>query len=80
MGFSDADKAAMLAIKGVGPTVIERLEQLGFASLAEVAGSDPKAINQNVAHMLHATCWANSPLARAAIAAVVDLANARHAK
>lgn len=75
MGFNDQEKAAMLALKGVGPTVIERLEQLGFASLADVAGHDPKAINQMVAQMLHASCWANSPMARSAIAAVVDLAN-----
>lgn len=77
MGFNDHEKTAMLALKGVGPAVITRLEQLGFASLDDVAGHNPEAINQRVAQMLHTTCWANSPLARAAIAAVVDLANDR---
>ncbi|MEZ5704874.1 MAG: helix-hairpin-helix domain-containing protein [Burkholderiaceae bacterium] len=77
MGFSQHEKAAMLGLKGVGPTVIERLEQIGFASLDELAGQSPQAINQAVAQMLHASCWANSPLARNAIAAVVELANTR---
>lgn len=78
MTFNSEERAAMLAVNGVGPTVIDRLEQVGFSSLAELAGQDPKAINQMVAQMLRATCWANSPLARAAITGIVDLANARH--
>jgi L-alanine-DL-glutamate epimerase-like enolase superfamily enzyme len=77
MGFSEQEKQAMLGLKGVGSTVIERLEQIGFASLDQLAGQDPRSINQAVAQMLRASCWANSPLARSAIAAVVDLANAR---
>jgi nucleotidyltransferase/DNA polymerase involved in DNA repair len=78
MGFGAEERQLMLALKGVGPTVVERLEQLGFSSLSDVAGSDPAAINRAVAQMLHASCWANSPMARSAIAAVVDLANQRH--
>lgn len=77
MGFNVAVREAMLALKGVGTTVIDRLEQVGFSSLADVAGNDPQAINQTVAQMLHATCWANSPLVKNAVSAVVDLANAR---
>jgi nucleotidyltransferase/DNA polymerase involved in DNA repair len=77
MGFSEQEKAAMIGLRGVGPTVVERLEQIGFASLDDLAGQSPQAINQAVAQMLHASCWANSPLARNAIAAVVKLANTR---
>ena len=81
MGFDREERQRMLALKGVGPTVIARLEQIGFSSLAELAelaGADPAAINRTVAQMLHASCWANSPLARGAIASVVALANQRH--
>jgi nucleotidyltransferase/DNA polymerase involved in DNA repair len=78
MGFPSDEVQRMLAIKGVGPTVIRRLEEIGFSSLAELAGTNPLAINKTVAEMLHASCWANSPLAKNAIAAVVDLANAQH--
>lgn len=78
MGFDSEERQLMLALKGVGPTVIARLEQIGFSSLAELAGAEPAAINRTVAQMLHASCWANSPLARSAIVAVVALANQRH--
>jgi nucleotidyltransferase/DNA polymerase involved in DNA repair len=78
MGFDAGERQLMLALKGVGPTVIDRLEQIGFSSLADVAGADPTAINRTVAQMLHASCWANSPLAKHAVAAVVSLANQRH--
>lgn len=66
MGFDAEERQLMLALKGVGPTVIDRLEQIGFSSLADVAGTDAMAINRTVAQMLHA------------IAAVVALANQRH--
>jgi nucleotidyltransferase/DNA polymerase involved in DNA repair len=78
MGFPQNEVTQMLAIKGVGPTVVRRLEEIGFSSLAELAGVNPLAINKTVAQMLHASCWANSPLAQKAIAAVVDLANTKH--
>lgn len=78
MNFPQDEVALMLALKGVDPTVIRRLEEIGFSSLAEVAGTDPVAINKTIADMLHASCWANSPLAKKAIASVVDLANTRH--
>ncbi|MEZ5645988.1 MAG: helix-hairpin-helix domain-containing protein [Burkholderiaceae bacterium] len=77
MGFNAQERALMLQLKGVGPTVIERLEQLGFSSLQEMAGRDAQAINRAVAEMLRASCWANSPQARQAIACVVELANQR---
>ena len=33
-GFSDEERAQMLALKGVGATVVARLEQIGFAELS----------------------------------------------
>lgn len=78
MKFPEDEVALMLALKGVGPTVVRRLEEIGFSSLAEIAGTDPIAINRTIAGMLHASCWANSPLAKNAIASVVELANIRH--
>ena len=76
--FDETERASMLALKGVGPTVVQRLEELGFSSLAELAQVDAASINKAVSQMLHATCWANSPLARQAIERVVALANERH--
>lgn len=74
MGFPDSERDAMLALKGVGPTVLQRLEEVGFDRLADLRGIDPEAINRRVAQMMRSTCWSNSPLARAAIRAVVELA------
>jgi hypothetical protein len=74
MGFSAQEKAQMLALEGVGNTVISRLEQLGFSRLEQFKGLTASDITKNVSEMLDATCWHNSPQARAAIQAVIGLA------
>ena len=71
MAFSDSEKTALLAVKGVGPTVVKRLEQIGINSLDELARYDALTIAEMVAEMLHTTCWKNSPQARAAVAAAI---------
>ena len=35
MGFSAIEREKMLALKGVGATVVARLEQIGFSSLSQ---------------------------------------------
>jgi predicted RecB family nuclease len=74
MAFPPGERAALLAVKGVGPTVIDRLEQIGIDSLAVLAASKPEDIVAQVAAMLGATCWKNSPQARRAIADAVAAA------
>jgi hypothetical protein len=74
MGFSELEKTQMLGLKGVGNTVIMRLEQLGFSKLEEFKGKTASDITQHVSEMMDATCWHNSPQARAAIQAVIGLA------
>ncbi len=73
MPFSAQEKLALLALKGVGPTVIARLEQMGIHSLAELATSDVSDILAHASAALGSTCWKNSPQARAAISAAVEL-------
>jgi hypothetical protein len=75
MPFSDTERQAMLQLRGVGATVIQRLEQIGFDSLAELQGVEVAQITRQIAEMLGSTCWHNSPQARASIQAVLDLAN-----
>ena len=36
MPFTQKERDALLDCKGVGPKVVERLEQMGFSSLAEL--------------------------------------------
>jgi len=74
MPFSQDERAALLALKGVGPTVIARLEQMGIESLAELRKSDVGDILAQASAALGSTCWKNSPQARAAITVAVELA------
>ncbi len=67
----------MLALKGVGATVISRLEQIGFSSLAQLNGQDPAFITKQISDMIGSTCWHNSPQARSSIQAIVTLAKSR---
>lgn len=67
MAFSDAERAALLAVKGVGPTVIKRFEEIGIDTLAELANYHADTITNRVAEMLRTSCWKNSPQAKAAI-------------
>jgi predicted RecB family nuclease len=71
MSFPIDQRQRLLAVKGVGPTVIDRLEQIGFDSLNTLAEANVEGIVKQVAAMLGATCWKNSPQARAAIAGAI---------
>lgn len=77
MGFFAAEKQQMLALKGVGETVVARLEQIGFSSLAQLAGKDPAGLTWQIAQMLGSTCWHDNPQARGAIRAIIGLAPCR---
>lgn len=72
--FENHEKKQLLALKGVGPTVIQRFEEIGIATLAELAKYDADEIANRVADMLRTTCWKNSPQAKAAITSAIELA------
>ncbi|MCC7248053.1 MAG: helix-hairpin-helix domain-containing protein [Lysobacter sp.] len=74
MPFPAEERERLLAVKGVGPTVVERLEQIGFDSLAALAQARTEDVVKHVAAMLGASCWQNSPQARAAIAGAIACA------
>jgi predicted RecB family nuclease len=74
MAFSESEKAALLAVKGVGPTVIKRFEEIGIDSFSELASHEPKEIAERVASMLRTTCWKNSPQALAAVESAIERA------
>ncbi len=74
MPFSAQERQQLLALKGVGPTVISRLEQIGFSSLSQLAGQEAADITWQVAQALGSNCWHNSPQARQAINSVIALA------
>lgn len=75
--FSEHERAQLLALNGVGATVVARLEQIGFSQLSQLAGQDPADLTYQISKALGSTCWHNSPQARAAVRAIVDLAQRR---
>ncbi|PJX14611.1 hypothetical protein CWI66_06665 [Halomonas sp. 141] len=61
-------------VKGVGPTVIKRFEEVGIDSFEKLAIHDAKEIAGMVASMLRTTCWKNSPQALSAVEAAITRA------
>ncbi|MEN5302280.1 MULTISPECIES: helix-hairpin-helix domain-containing protein [unclassified Pseudomonas] len=78
MPFSPKERAALLTLKGVGPTVIARLEQMGIESLSDLSTASVTDILARASAAVGSTCWKNSPQARAAIIAAVELAKGSH--
>ena len=74
MAFTATDRRTLLQVRGVGPTVIRRLEEIGIDSMGRLARMDADSICRQVAAHLRATCWANSPQARAAIEGAIAAA------
>jgi predicted flap endonuclease-1-like 5' DNA nuclease len=72
--FLPAERATLLAVKGVGPTVVARLEQMGFSSLVQLAEADARDILAQGASLTGSSCWKNSPQAQAAVAAAIAAA------
>ncbi len=74
MAFSHDEKRALLAVKGVGPTVIKRFEDVGIDSFEQLARYEATTIAERVASMLRTTCWKNSPQALSAVEAAIQCA------
>lgn len=74
MPFPEDERRALLAVPGVGPTVVMRLQQLGFHSLTQLSQATAADILARAATLTASTCWKNSPQARAAIEAAIALA------
>lgn len=74
--FSTEERARLLALHGVGPKIIERLEQMGFSSLEQLRSAEVQEILAQGSTLTGSSCWKNSPQAKAAIQAVLELASA----
>ncbi len=76
MGFPPAERAILLSVRGVGPGVVTRLEQLGINTLATLARQDAGTICTDIAAMLGSTCWRDQPKAKQAVADAIEKARA----
>lgn len=77
MPFPAEERQALLQVKGVGPAVVARLEQMGFACLAHLSQANALDILARGAAITGSSCWKNSPQARAAIQSAIELARSR---
>ncbi|HEY7772694.1 MAG TPA: helix-hairpin-helix domain-containing protein [Marinagarivorans sp.] len=74
MTFNQKEKLALLALKGVGPTVVKRLEEIGIHSFEQLQCCQPRDIVETISQRLGAPCWKNSPHANNAIASAIERA------
>ncbi len=74
MVFSESERALLVKVKRVGDKVIDRLEQIGINSLAQLAEENPQDITQQIACLVGSSCWKNSPQAKMAISSAVEYA------
>ena len=80
MPFPPSERKALLAVKGVGPTVVARLEQMGYESLAHLSNANALDIVAKASAIVSSTCWKNSPQARSAIQSAITLAQSHQAE
>lgn len=77
MAFTEAQKQSLLAEKGIGPTILKRLAEMGLDDVQQLANTSPEFILQRGAEITGSTCWRNSPQARNAIETAVNWAKAQ---
>ena len=74
MPLNAEQQQSLLAQKGIGATVLTRLQQMGLDDIAKLAAADVDDILQQGAALSGSTCWRNSPQARSAIETVLAIA------
>lgn len=79
MPFTPAQQTALLAEKGVGKTVLQRLAQMGLDDVQALANADVEEVLALGALLTGSSCWKNSPQARAAMQAAVSWAKRQQA-
>ena len=80
MPWSEEEKRSLLAEKGIGATILKRLEEMGLDDVKILAATNPDFILQRGAEITGSTCWRNSPQARKAIETAVNWAKERSQK
>lgn len=79
MPFTDEEVQFLLAVKGIGKTILQRLQQMELDDVAKLAAADLDDILEQGAQLTGSTCWKNSPQARAAMQAAVAWAQQQQA-
>lgn len=74
MPFSEEEKRSLLSEKGIGATILKRLEEMGLDDVKILSVTCPDFILQRGTEITGSTCWRNSPQARKAIETAVNWA------
>ncbi|MDP9499801.1 recombinase RecA [Bisgaard Taxon 45] len=74
MPFTLSQQQSLLAQKGIGATILKRLQEMGLDNVELLANTSPEFILQRGAEMTGSSCWRNSPQARKAIETAVSWA------
>lgn len=61
MSFTPHEHEALLSARFVGPTVVQRLEEIGFGDMSSLAAASVDEIVDRAAAHLSSSCWKNSP-------------------
>ena len=77
MPFTDEEAQSLLAVKGIGKTILQRLQQMGLDDVAALAAADLDNVLEQGEKLTGSTCWKNSLQAKAAIAAAIEWAKQR---
>ena len=80
MPFTDEEIQSLLAVKGIGKTILQRLRQIGLDDITKLAAADLDDILEQGTKLTGSTCWKNSPQAKAAIAAAIEWTKQRFQK
>ena len=70
MAFSESEKNSLLSVKGVGPTVIRRFEEVGLDSFEKLSVHNATEVVNLVSSMLHSRCWKKTKAVEAVEAAI----------
>ena len=58
-GFAAPDRHVLLTTRGIGPVVVERLEQAGFRSLQQLRDAGPEAVVAEMCAWQGSAAWGN---------------------
>jgi len=76
LGFIKKEKELLLETAYVGPTVVQRLEEIGIDNFKKLSQSSVTEITTIVAKVLGSSCWKNSPQSKRAIENAIKTAKA----
>ena len=57
MPFTDEEIQSLLAVKGIGKTILQRLQQMGLDDIVTLAAVDLDDILEQGAQLTDSTCW-----------------------